>query len=610
MTRRLKPSLPPSLDALLQKCLAPDARQRYPSADDLADDLGRHLADMPLRHAPNPSLSERAAKWRRRHPRLTSAGPVGVVGALLVMLFAGLWLARSKRVAGLEATQHYNSFLSELPAAQMALSLPDSDRLLLEDGLETVDKALAMYPTAGYWRDEARYARLSGAQQSQLREQLAELGYLRSRAEGILAIGAADAEEANRLLEAALRLNQAASDSLGVESHALAKQRQELLVRLGRSDESIVIPAEGARGGPLDDYLAAQQLLADKQYGPAAELLMTLRARHPTDPVVWLLLGNALGGLGRNADADTALTAAAALEPRSYVALFNRGLCRLQQGKALAGAADFDEVLAMHPGLVCALLNRALAYEAAGEMELALADLDTAIASGDAPPRALLLRSRIRLQQGDAQGAEADRRAGIAISPRDEVGWVARGVSLLANEPENALADFHRALDLNPNSILALKNIVHVTADQLHRPEEAMVALDAWLAIEPNNAHALVGRGVLHARSGDREKALGDVRSALGISREPTVLFQAACAYSLANSIDEGDAERGLALLSAAVDGDPRLLIRATTDSDLAAVRETEKYRQLLIVYRKFGELKRDLNKPVAISPRMEGGGS
>jgi serine/threonine protein kinase/Flp pilus assembly protein TadD len=605
----LKPSVSPSLDALIQKCLSPDARQRYRSADDLADDLGRHLEDLPLLHAQNPSLIERATKWLRRHPRLTSAGSVGVVSAMLFLAFAGLWMARANRIASLEAAQHYSDFRGELPAARMALSLPDSDRLLLEDGLATVDNTLARYLTTGNWQDEPRYARLSGKQQSQLREQLAELEYLRSRAEGILAMGAADAGEKNHRLESALRHNRAASDSLGADSIAMAKQRRELLRRLGRGDESAVLPTGDVRGGPLDDYLAAQQLLAEKRFAPAAELLQTLRARHPTDPVVWLLLGNALGGLGQNADADAALTTAAALEPRSYVALFNRGLCRLQQGKALAGAADFDGVLAMHPGLICALLNRALAYEAAGEMALALADLDTAIASGDAPPRALLLRSRIRLRIGDAKGAEADRSAGIAVPPRDEVGWVARGVARLSDEPEAALADFHRALDLNLGSVLALKNIVHVTADRLDRPEEAMAALDAWLEIEPANAQALVGRGVLHARLGDRDMALADVKSALGVSQDPTVLFQAACAYCLTGSREKRDLSRGLALLSAAVDGDARLLIRATTDPDLTAVREIEQYQQLLKTYRQLGELKRDLNKPASATSREEASG-
>ncbi len=44
-------------------------RDRYRDAASLADDLRRHLADLPLRGVPNRSWPERWRKWRRRHPR-------------------------------------------------------------------------------------------------------------------------------------------------------------------------------------------------------------------------------------------------------------------------------------------------------------------------------------------------------------------------------------------------------------------------------------------------------------------------------------------------------------------------------------------------------------
>jgi len=39
---------------------------RYGSARELADDLGRFLEDKPIR-ARKPNLPQRAAKWARRH---------------------------------------------------------------------------------------------------------------------------------------------------------------------------------------------------------------------------------------------------------------------------------------------------------------------------------------------------------------------------------------------------------------------------------------------------------------------------------------------------------------------------------------------------------------
>src|SRR5262249_31050475 len=53
---------------ILAKCLATRPEDRYATAAGLAEDLRRHLADQPLRGAPNRSLAERWRKWRRRRP--------------------------------------------------------------------------------------------------------------------------------------------------------------------------------------------------------------------------------------------------------------------------------------------------------------------------------------------------------------------------------------------------------------------------------------------------------------------------------------------------------------------------------------------------------------
>ena len=49
----------PAVDAIVEKCLASELEQRYAAASELVEDVQRQLADLPLRHAPNSSLSER-----------------------------------------------------------------------------------------------------------------------------------------------------------------------------------------------------------------------------------------------------------------------------------------------------------------------------------------------------------------------------------------------------------------------------------------------------------------------------------------------------------------------------------------------------------------------
>ena len=48
----------PAVEALVRKCLAPDPADRYSSADELREDIDRHLANRPLKHATNPSKRE------------------------------------------------------------------------------------------------------------------------------------------------------------------------------------------------------------------------------------------------------------------------------------------------------------------------------------------------------------------------------------------------------------------------------------------------------------------------------------------------------------------------------------------------------------------------
>src|SRR5262249_33497651 len=87
--RKKRPDVPWGLEGIARKCLMPDPGQRYQRAGDLAEDLRRFLADLPLRHAPELSLRERAAKWLRRHPRVASSGSVGTAAAVLLLCTVG-----------------------------------------------------------------------------------------------------------------------------------------------------------------------------------------------------------------------------------------------------------------------------------------------------------------------------------------------------------------------------------------------------------------------------------------------------------------------------------------------------------------------------------------
>jgi serine/threonine protein kinase len=126
--RAFNRTVTPAVEAIIRRCLAFDTSGRYASAHELREDLDRQLEHLPLKHAPEPSLAERAAKWARRHPRLTSAWVTGSAAALLVGAMA-LFVANLHRDTKTEkAVQRQRNFVAGAAAIEPELTrAPDED---------------------------------------------------------------------------------------------------------------------------------------------------------------------------------------------------------------------------------------------------------------------------------------------------------------------------------------------------------------------------------------------------------------------------------------------------------------------------------------------------
>ena len=88
------PSVPPDLETIIEKAIAREPNDRYPTASALADDLQRFLDDKPIQ-ARRASHRERLARWCRRNPWLATL--LFVVTALLMVITiissaAAFWL--------------------------------------------------------------------------------------------------------------------------------------------------------------------------------------------------------------------------------------------------------------------------------------------------------------------------------------------------------------------------------------------------------------------------------------------------------------------------------------------------------------------------------------
>lgn len=106
--------------------------------------------------------------------------------------------------------------------------------------------------------------------------------------------------------------------------------------------------------------------------------------------------------------------------------------------------------------------------------------------SGSASIDYLFQRGQAALQTGDAEAAIEHFSAVIDHAPEFAEAWNGRATAwFLANRLGQSLADIEQVLRLNPRHFGALAGLGMIL-EQIDRPEDALRAFDAALAIHPN----------------------------------------------------------------------------------------------------------------------------
>jgi serine/threonine protein kinase len=93
--RRLNKALPVELETIVLKALAKNPAERYATAQELADDLGRFLRDEAIR-ARRPTLVQQARRWGRRHRVVVWSAAVGLLTALVVLAGSVGWVVADR----------------------------------------------------------------------------------------------------------------------------------------------------------------------------------------------------------------------------------------------------------------------------------------------------------------------------------------------------------------------------------------------------------------------------------------------------------------------------------------------------------------------------------
>jgi eukaryotic-like serine/threonine-protein kinase len=98
--RRLNSAVPADLETIIHKAMAKEPKDRYTTAQNMADDLRRFLENRPIT-ARRPTLAERGRKWCKRHRPLVATAIIGLLASVICLAVstALVWRARGEAIA-------------------------------------------------------------------------------------------------------------------------------------------------------------------------------------------------------------------------------------------------------------------------------------------------------------------------------------------------------------------------------------------------------------------------------------------------------------------------------------------------------------------------------
>ena len=618
--KKINPQVSAATEAIVQKCLHPDPKRRYQNAGQVADDLQRQLEHRPLLTAGNPSLTERMQKWFRRHPAATSTTTVCLICGLLLLAGFAAWNVREHRLATLQAFQTFTEIQQKLPEAMAALSVPSSDREERTTAMESARKLIAAYKLTAEtpWTDAPEFRLLQASQQTQLKNRFGELLFLMSSAAHWLSSESEKSEPASGTSVSAaphrvddvdaLRYHQLAVScyTAGNIPCALFDQQRELYEHYGLDLQIQPIGSAEEGDSAADRVSEGTYLLMHNRVHSALKIFEELGRQLPSDFQIWFRLGMCRYGTGQFAAARDCFTTCLAISPNSHQALYWRGMTELKNNQFLSARQDFQHLLDEKPDYARAVVCRGLAWMGEQQWRQAVDDFSTAIALGFPQTRIYFLRSQCYRQLGDETAAEADRQIGLQKTPADSISWVSRGIARLSanangvQDAEGAIDDFRAAIGINPFEHEAYRNIAHVLAERLNRPEDAVAVLNETLTNTNEDPLCWMGRAVLHARLKHTEAAHADMATALQFSHAPLVLYQAACVHALA-PVDSTSEEKALRLLGQAFEQDNSLTRLALSDADLKPLQANDRFRKLIAAARIMQLMKADETSAVDV---------
>ena len=585
------------LDWIVMKCLEKERGRRYETANGLAMDVQRYLADEAVLASP-PSAAYRLRKFARRHKgKLLTSALFGLVLLLAAGSFGwALWDRAEQRAINraekiFQAKQ--NHALAEMSLARLddlykqylwteADALLDSaEKLVGPDGDAALRNRIAKAKRKTklfHDLDQARQVRATWVQ-GKFNDAGAAVQYATAfRTFGLeVKPGQTEAlarrirEEEPSVREALLAalddwvyLDETALKSVLLALVAAAdddRWRQEFHKAVAAKDGAALARlSEQARRLPLASTnlcRLARMLKVLDHRDEAVALLRQARARFPAD--FWIALE--LGTLQKtkyawSGDLDEQVgccRVAVALRPRSSAAHINLGNALRDKKQLDEAFAEYKIAIELDPQNAIAHLNLGTSLHEKRQQDAAIAEFKIAIRLD---PKNALAHNNLGLALRDKNqldDAIAEFKIAIQLDPKHAPAHTNLGISLHDKKHfDEAIAEFKLAIKLDPNYMEAHYNLGRV----FHHKKEFDSAISEFkkaIAIDPKNAGAHMNLGASLHDQKQLDAAIAEFRTAIDL--DPT---QAITHYNLGIALrDNNQLDDAIAEFKIATDLDP-----------------------------------------------------
>ena len=579
--RDFNPEVPRGLDAIVRKCLDPDPDRRHLRAGDLAEDLRRFLDDRPLKYTPEPSVSERLAKWARRNPKITSGSTVALMSMALIAAIAGSAWTLQHHLRQVSARLKVRVFERSFLESQFLLQIASNQPKSMGRGIGLAEGAIrAAGVGASKDRPDSWWSVLTPDEQATMRSELSELILLAAQARVYQAERSRSEPKRRLALETAIARLDLAERLDPKPPQTLYADRALYHAALGNAGDAARDRARRDATPPTtgrDFYLLGTSLLARGQPDRAEPILSRATGLDPRRFWGWFALGLCHYDQGRFAESAGDFAICAVLAPKFAWPWMNRGLALARANRLVEAREAYDRAIEADPENAEARVNRALTSLDLGDAPAAVADLEKAIALGIDDPS-------VRAAMGEAMARAGRRDEGLRLlsdliraEPDAPLPRIARGMVLLSSDPKAAEADFRQVLAREPGHPIANLGLARLL--RVDDPRASLAHADLAVKGDPGRLDALELRALLRGRLGIPQAA-ADVDRLIQ-APTPHRLYNSACALALlSEKVDDPDlVPRALGLLRRALDsGFPAAPLR--DDPDLRSLHPSPAFRR------------------------------